>query len=99
MKDLEFSGDILSGTECRISHDAVSLANETNNMARQAGRSPADSWPWPWIKRDRSGCDDSLFIKPNRAICNMLIAIKFTVTLLLLFAIDLCGAAFVQYAG
>jgi len=42
-KDLEFMGNILSGTKYRVSPEGVSLMDETNNLAKQVGRSPADS--------------------------------------------------------
>jgi hypothetical protein len=43
MKDLEFMGNILSGTKYRVSPEGVSLMDETNNLAKQVGRSAADS--------------------------------------------------------
>ena len=33
MKDLEFRGNILSGTKYRVSPEGVSLMDETNNLA------------------------------------------------------------------
>jgi hypothetical protein len=42
MKDLDFRGDILSGAKYRASHEGVSLMNEANKLAKQAGRPPAD---------------------------------------------------------
>jgi len=35
MKDLEFMGDILSGTKYRVSPEGVSLMDETNNLLSQ----------------------------------------------------------------
>jgi len=34
MKDLDFMGDILSGTKYRVSPEGVSLMDETNNLAK-----------------------------------------------------------------
>jgi hypothetical protein len=34
MKDLDFSGDILSGTKYRVSPKGVSLMDETNNLEK-----------------------------------------------------------------
>ena len=35
MKDLDFRGNILSGTKYRVSPEGVSLMDETNNLAKQ----------------------------------------------------------------
>jgi len=35
MKDLEFRGDILSGTKYRVSPEGASLMDETNNLLSQ----------------------------------------------------------------
>jgi len=35
MKDLEFMGNILSGTKYRVSPEGVSLMDETNNLVKQ----------------------------------------------------------------
>ena len=43
MKDLDFMDNILSGTKYCVSPEGVSLMDETNNLAKQVGRSPADS--------------------------------------------------------
>jgi hypothetical protein len=43
MKDLDFMGNILSGTKYRVSPEGVSLMDETNNLAKQVERSPADA--------------------------------------------------------
>jgi len=40
MKDLDFRGNILSGTKYRVSPEGVSLMDETNNLAKQVGGSP-----------------------------------------------------------
>jgi len=34
MKDLDFRGNILSGTKYRVSPERVSLMDETNNLAK-----------------------------------------------------------------
>ena len=44
MKDLDFRGNILSGTKYRVSPEGVSLMEETNNLVKQVGRSPADKF-------------------------------------------------------
>jgi hypothetical protein len=44
MKDLDFMGNILSGTRYRVSPEGVSLMDETNNLAKQVGQSPADKF-------------------------------------------------------
>jgi len=43
MKDLDFMGNILSGTKYRVSPEGVSLRDEMNNLAKQVERSPADA--------------------------------------------------------
>jgi hypothetical protein len=43
MKDLEFTGNVFSGTKYRVSPEGVSLMDETNNRAKQVGRLTADS--------------------------------------------------------
>jgi hypothetical protein len=44
MKDLEFRGNILSGTKYRVSPEGVSLMDETNKLAKRVGRLPADKF-------------------------------------------------------
>ena len=39
-------GNILSGTKYRVSPEGVSLMDETNNLAKQVERSPADKFAW-----------------------------------------------------
>jgi hypothetical protein len=46
MKDLDFRGNILSGTKYRASPEGVSLMYETNSLAKQLGRSHADKFAW-----------------------------------------------------
>jgi len=41
MKDLDFRNNILSGIKYRVSPEGVSLMDETNNLAKQVGRSRA----------------------------------------------------------
>jgi hypothetical protein len=38
MKDLDFKGNILSGTKYRVSPEGVSLMDETNNLAKRLVR-------------------------------------------------------------
>ena len=62
MKDLDFRGNILSGTKYRVSPEGVSLMDETNSLAKQVGRSPADKFagskfeqPTGWPEGRRAG--------------------------------------------
>jgi len=62
MKDLEFMGNILSGTKYRVSPEGVSLMDEMNNLAKQVGRSSADKFagskfeqPTGWPEGRRAG--------------------------------------------
>jgi hypothetical protein len=42
MKDLDFSGNIFSGTKYRVSPDGGSLMDETNNSVKQLEQSTMD---------------------------------------------------------
>ena len=67
MKDLDFRGNILSGTKYRASPEGAGLLDDTNN---QAGPSIDNVQLSLWIKVDRPGFDARLFIKPKSTDCD-----------------------------